>query len=79
MFLWGLWIDPLYLLAFIITLVISGAAQLYIRSTFSRWSQVANSAGLSGAQVGELLVTRARFDGASGAATGISFKIVPGR
>jgi Zn-dependent membrane protease YugP len=78
MFLWGLWIDPLYLLIFIVTLVISGAAQLYIRSTFSRWSQVANAAGLSGAQVGELLVDRARFGGASGPATGISFKIVPG-
>jgi Zn-dependent membrane protease YugP len=78
MFLWGLWIDPLYLIIFIVTLVISGAAQMYIRSTFSKWSQVANGAGLSGAQVGETLVSRARFGDATGTGTGISFKIVPG-
>ena len=59
MFMWGLYIDPLYLVLFIVTLVISGGAQLYIRSTFSRWSQVANCAGLSGVEVGERLV-RAR-------------------
>ena len=47
MFLWGLWIDPLYLVLFIVTLVISGAAQVYIRSTFAKWSQVTNAAGLS--------------------------------
>jgi len=76
--MWGLWIDPLYLVLFIVTLVISGAAQLYIRSTFSKWSQVTNSAGLSGAQVGEQLVSRVSFGGARGVATGISFKVVPG-
>jgi Zn-dependent membrane protease YugP len=76
--MWGLWIDPLYLVIFVVTLVISGAAQLYIRSTFSKWNQVANTAGLSGAQVGEQLVSRVSFGGASGAATGISFKVVPG-
>ena len=32
MFLWGLWIDPLYIVLFVVTLVISGAAQLYIKS-----------------------------------------------
>jgi Zn-dependent membrane protease YugP len=76
--MWGLWIDPLYLALFILTLVISIGAQLYIKSTFARWSQVANAAGLSGAQVGERLVERANFGGARGSATGISFKIVPG-
>jgi hypothetical protein len=78
MLLWGLYIDPLYIVLFIVTLVISGASQLYIRSTFSRWNSVANSAGLSGAQVGEQLVMRASFGGARGTATGISFKVVPG-
>jgi uncharacterized protein len=78
MFMWGLWIDPLYLVIFVVTLVISIGAQLYIRSTFGRWSQVANSSGLSGAQVGERLVQTADFGGARGPATGISFAIVPG-
>jgi len=78
MFMWGLWIDPLYLVIFVGTLVISGASQVYIKSTFGRWSQVSNSAGLSGAEVGQRLVSRVRFGNATGAATGISFKIVPG-
>jgi Zn-dependent membrane protease YugP len=76
--MFGLFIDPLYIVLFVVTLVISGAAQMYVRSTFSRWSQVANSAGLSGLQVGERLVDRATFAGQRGAASGISFKIVPG-
>ncbi len=78
MFLWGLWIDPLYLVLFIVTLVISGAAQLYIKSTFAKWSAVRNSSGLAGVRVGERLVAGVDFGGARGAATGISFKIVPG-
>lgn len=78
MMLWGLYLDPLYVLLFIVTLVISGAAQLYIRSTFAKWNAITNGAGLSGAQVGEQLVMRASFGGASGSATGISFKVVPG-
>jgi Zn-dependent membrane protease YugP len=78
MFLWGLWIDPLYLVIFVVTLVISIGAQLYIKSTFGKWSQVASSSGLAGAQVGERLVQTSDFGGSRGAATGISFKIVPG-
>jgi hypothetical protein len=75
---WGMYIDSLYLVLFIATLLISGAAQLYIRSTFSRWNQVANGAGLSGLQVGERLVSRVDFGGRRGAATGIGFAVVPG-
>lgn len=30
MFLWGLWIDPLYVVLFVATLIISGAAQLHM-------------------------------------------------
>jgi len=78
MLMWGLWIDPLYLVLFIVTLVISGAAQLYIRSTFSTWNGVRNSAGLAGVQVGERLVRDVDFGGARGTATGISFKVVAG-
>ena len=70
--------DPLYLVILIVTLVISGAAQLYIRSTFGKWDKVANSGSLSGLQVGERLVSRANFGGSTGTATGIHFKVVPG-
>ncbi len=79
MFLWGLWIDPLYLVLFIVTLVISGASQVYIKSTFAKWSKVQNSAGLSGAEVGDRLVSRVSFGGTTVSGTGISFKVVPGR
>jgi hypothetical protein len=78
MLMWGLYIDPLYIVLFVVTLVISGAAQAYIGRTFATWDAVANSAGLVGAQVGQELVRRASFGGASGSATGISFKVVPG-
>jgi Zn-dependent membrane protease YugP len=78
MFLWGLWIDPLYLVLFVVTLAISGASQLYIRSTFAKWSGVRNGSGLSGVQIGERLVNGVDFGGARGHATGINFAIVPG-
>ena len=78
MFLWGLWVDPLYIVLFVVTLVISGASQLFIRSTFGKWNGVTNSSRLAGVQVGERLVRGVDFGGARGSATGISFKIVPG-
>ena len=78
MSMFGLWIDPLYLVLFVVTLLISGAAQVYIKSTFSQWSGVRNSSGLAGVQVGEKLVRDVDFGGSRGMATGISFKIVPG-
>lgn len=78
MLMWGLYIDPLYIVLFVVTLAISGAAQFYIRSTFAKWDAVANSVGLAGEQVGQELVSRASFGGASGPATGIGFSVVPG-
>jgi Zn-dependent membrane protease YugP len=74
MFLWGLWVDSLYLVLFIVTLVISGASQLYIKSTFAKWNKVDDGVRLSGLEIGQRLLTRTSFGGA----TGISFKIVPG-
>lgn len=78
MFLWGLWIDPLYLVLFIVTLVISGAAQLFIRSQFGRYSAVRNSAGLTGVQVGERLGRGIQFGSTPAGSPRLSFKIVPG-
>ena len=48
--------DPLYLLIFVVTLVISLAAQMYIKSAYGKWSKVANSHNLTGLQVGQELL-----------------------
>ena len=46
------YIDPVYLwYVFIPVLVISVGVQLYLRATYSKWSQVRNSPGLAGVQV----------------------------
>jgi uncharacterized protein len=76
--LFGLYLDPLYIVLFVVTLVISGAAQLYIKSTFARWNGVRNGVGLSGLEVGDRLLSAAMFGGRNGHAAGIGFKIVPG-
>ncbi len=78
MFLWGLWIDPLYIVLFVVTLAISGAAQLFIKSQFSKWGNVRNSAGLTGAQIGERLGQTIRFRDAPPGSDRVTFKIVPG-
>jgi Zn-dependent membrane protease YugP len=78
MFMFGLWIDPLYIVLLVVTLIISGASQLYIKRTFGKWSGVRNSAGLSGVQIGERLVSGVDFGTARGSATGINFAVVPG-
>lgn len=70
--------DPLYILVIIATLVVSGGAQLYIRSTYGRWSRVANAAGLSGAQVAEHLRDNARFGDRPGRDAITAIKVVPG-
>ncbi len=51
--------DPRYLLYVLIpTLLISGAVQLYLRSTYARWRQARNSSGSTGRDVGEALFQR---------------------
>jgi uncharacterized protein len=70
--------DPLYILVIIATLVVSGGAQLYIRSTYGRWSRVANGAGLSGAQVAEYLRDHAAFGNRSGREAITAIKVSPG-
>lgn len=40
------------------TLVISGITQLYLKSTFSTWSQVANTEGMNGMQVARTLFAK---------------------
>jgi Zn-dependent membrane protease YugP len=50
------YLDPLYLVIFAVTLVVSLAAQMYIKSAYGKWSKVANSHNLTGLQVGQELL-----------------------
>ena len=50
--------DPIYLLLMIVTLVISGGAQLYVKSAYKKWGQVRNGLGMTGLQVGQAIVDR---------------------
>ena len=70
--------DPLYIVVIIATLVVSGGAQLYIRSTYGRWSRVQNGAGLSGAQVAEYLRDHAQFGNRPGREAITAIKVSPG-
>jgi len=58
MTVWGWYIDPLYLLIFVITFIIAIVTQLYMISTFRRWSNVKNGASLTGGQVGQQIINR---------------------
>jgi hypothetical protein len=70
MFLWGLWIDPLYLVLFVVTLVISGASQLYIRKTCAKWNAVDDGVRLSGLEIRERPLTHTSFGGVVGRGSG---------
>ncbi len=51
-------LDPIYLLLMLVTLVISGGAQLYVKSAYKKWSTVRNGLGMTGLQVGQAIVDR---------------------
>jgi len=70
--------DPLYIALFVVTLVISGGAQLYIKSTYGKWSRVQNGSGLTGAEVIAHLRDQASFGNRPGAEAITAIKIVPG-
>ena len=50
--------DPIYLLLMVVTLVISGGAQLYVSSAYKKWSGVRNEVNMTGSQVGQAIVDR---------------------
>lgn len=52
------YIDPVYLLLMIVTLVISGAAQFFVTSAYKKWSGVSNAMNMTGVQVGQAIVDR---------------------
>lgn len=66
------WFDSTYLLLVLIpTLAISAGVQIYLSSTYKKWSRVQNSAGETGAQIGHELFARTSlqeipFEGTSG-------------
>lgn len=54
--MFGWYIDPVYFwYVFIPTMLISIGVQVYLRSTFSKWSNVKNSSGIIGPQVAQQL------------------------
>ena len=64
--------DINYLIYMIPAVVLSLIAQLYVNSRYSRWSQVQNRTGLTGAQVAQRLAN-------SNGMYHLQFKAVPGR
>ncbi len=65
--------DPSYLLlVFLPTLIISFGVQLYLRSSYGKWSKVRNSNNLTGAQVSEVLFNRTTL-------ADIPVQVVPGQ
>jgi uncharacterized protein len=52
------YLDPLYLMIFLITLGISFAAQMFVKSTYARYGRVPNGSGLTGLEIGKALVER---------------------
>ena len=64
MFFGGLF-NSTYIWIFLITILISGAAQLYVRSAYKKWGKIANGAGVTGIEAGYAIVNR--FDLGGGA------------
>ncbi len=50
--------DPNYLVVFFITLVISGGVQLYLKSSFSKWSKVQNGSSITGTEAANIIFNR---------------------
>jgi hypothetical protein len=63
MFFGGFYLDPLYIWLFLITILISGAAQLYVRSAYKKWGKIANGAGVTGIEAGYAIVNRTDLGG----------------
>ena len=52
------YLDPAYLLLMIVTLVISGGAQMFVKSAYKKWSNVRNGQNMTGVQIGQAIVQR---------------------
>jgi hypothetical protein len=63
--------DPIYLLVLVVTAVVSGAANLWVRATFARFSRVRTRRGLSGADAAREILS-------AGGVTGVEIEPVGG-
>lgn len=70
-----MWFDMTYIwLVMIPSLVISGLAQLFVRSAFKKWGETRNSMNMTGVQIGQRITQRinlggVRFEGTPGQLT----------
>ena len=62
MFFGGLF-NSTYIWIFLITILISGAAQLYVRSAYKKWGKIPNGAGVTGIEAGYAIVNRSDLGG----------------
>lgn len=57
--MFGFYFDPNYVwLVLIPTMVLSLGAQMWVRSAYSRWSQIRNSRNVTGAQAAQIIIDR---------------------
>lgn len=54
----GFFLDPVYMVIFFVTMIISLGAQLFVKSAYGKWSKIPNSSNLTGLQVGQILLQR---------------------
>lgn len=55
-------LDSLYMFIFIVSLVLSIGAQIWVSSSYRKWSKVKNSSGLKGSEIGPLLSAKNNLD-----------------
>ena len=60
---YGFYIDPLYLVVFFVTILISLAAQVFLSSQYRKWGKVRNGSNLTGREVGYAIVNRTSLGG----------------
>jgi len=60
--------DPIYLIFMIPAFILMGITSWYVRHSYTKWSKVRASSGLTGAQAAQQLVSRAVYSGIDGSA-----------
>lgn len=58
--------DPTYLIFMIPAFILMGITSWYVRHSYSKWSKIRASSGLTGAQAAQQLVSRAVYSGVDG-------------
>lgn len=55
-------LDSLYMFIFIVSLVLSIGAQIWVSSSYRKWSKIKNSSGFKGSEIGPLLSAKNNLD-----------------